>query len=188
MASVRERHPNNGEKVPAAERIFSIFEPHTELLKRGKAHKQNEFGHMLTIGQTGEKYICFYNVEEKSRHDIDMGDAALESNKRKFGGYPNNFAADKNYYGGPGHLADWEAKVGVYAVGKKGRRTEEETQREHSDIFRFLQRFRAGCEGSISVLKRVFGLFRCYFRGFKSFAASIGRIVFCHNLVLLARL
>jgi hypothetical protein len=76
----------------------------------------------------------------------------------------------------------------VYAVGKKGRRDEAETEREHGVLFRLLQKFRAGCEGSISVLKRVFGLYRCLSRGFKSFASSIGSIVFCHNLVVLSRL
>jgi IS5 family transposase len=182
------RRVYNGETVPAAERIFSIFEPHTELLKRGKARKPVEFGHMVTIAQTAEKFISFYNVEETSRHDINLGDEALKDHNRKFGVFPKEFTADKNYYGGPEHLTKWEKRIDVYAVGKKGRRDEEETQREHGYMFRLLQKFRAGCEGTISVLKRAFGLFRCLFRGFRSFASSIGRIVFCHNLVVLSRL
>jgi transposase, IS5 family len=182
------RRVYNGETVPASQRIFSIFEPHTELLKRGKARKPVEFGHMVTIAQTAQKFISFYNIEEVSRHDIKLGDEALEDHKKKFGCYPDEFTADKNYYGGPEHLAKWEKKIPAYAVGKKGRRNEEETKREHSALFRLLQKFRAGCEGSISVLKRVFGLVRCRFRGFKSFTASIGRIVFCHNLVIVSRL
>ena len=182
------RRAGNGETVPAAERIFSIFEPHAELLKRGKARKPVEFGHMVTIGQTAEKFISFYCVEEKSRHDIHMGDEALKDHKKKFGIYPEGFAADKNYYGGPEHMDKWEKRIPQYAVGKKGRRDEEETVREHSIVFRLLQKFRAGCEGSISVLKRAFGLFRCLNRGFNSFASSIGNTVFCHNLVVLSRL
>jgi transposase, IS5 family len=182
------RRAYNGETVPASDRIFSIFEPHTELLKRGKARKPIEFGHMVTIGQTAEKFITFYRVEEKSQHDIQLGDEALKDHKKKFGAYPQAFTADKNYYGGPEHLRKWEERIAQYCVGKKGRRDEQETAREHSDVFRLLQMFRAGCEGSISFLKRVFGLFRCYFRSFKSFASSIGRIVFCHNLVVLSRL
>jgi IS5 family transposase len=176
-----------GETVPAAERIFSIFEPHTELLKRGKAHKPNEFGHMVSIGQTKEKFISFYMVEEKSRHDIVIGDEAKKEHKKLFGAYPERFTADKNYYGGPEHTEKWESKIDVYSVGKKGNRTEEETEREHSFLFKLLQKFRAGCEGSISVLKRVFGLRRCLNRSFKSFASSIGCLVFCHNLVVMSR-
>jgi IS5 family transposase len=178
----------NGETVPASDRIFSIFEPHTELLKRGKSRKPVEFGHMVTIGQTAEKFIGFYNVEEQSRHDIQVGDEALHEHKKTFGAYPEQFTADKNYYGGPEHLKKWEKRIGVYAVGKKGRRNEEETEREHGFLFKLLQKFRAGCEGSISVLKRVFGLYRCLFRSFKSFASSIGSTVFCHNLIVLSRL
>lgn len=177
-----------GETVPASDRIFSIFEPHTELLKRGKAHKPVEFGHMVSIGQTAEKFISFYRVEQKSRHDIHLGDEALKEHKRQFGRYPQQFAADKNYYGGPEHQKKWQERIRVYAVGKKGRRDEEETQREHGALFRLLQKFRAGCEGSISVLKRVFGLVRCLNRGFNSFASSIGSMVFCHNLVVLSRI
>jgi IS5 family transposase len=178
----------SGETVPASDRIFSIFEPHTELLKRGKSRKPLEFGHMVTIGQTAEKFISFYNVEEHSRHDIKIGDEALHEHKKTFGAYPKEFTADKNYYGGPKHWEKWEKKVSTYAVGKKGRRCEVEIEREHSILFRLLQKFRAGCEGSISVLKRVFGLYRCLFRSFKSYASSIGSIVFCHNLVVLGRL
>lgn len=182
------RRVHNGETVPASDRIFSIFEPHTELLKRGKARKPVEFGHMVSIGQTAEKFISFYNVEEQSRHDIKIGDQALREHKKTFGEYPEQFTADKNYYGGPVHLKKWEGRIPLYAVGKKGRRDEAETEREHGVLFRLLQKFRAGCEGSISVLKRVFGLYRCLFHGFKSFASSIGSIVFCHNLVVLSRL
>jgi len=182
------RRAGNGETVPATDRIFSIFEPHAELLKRGKARKPVEFGHMVTIGQTREKFISFYNVEETSRHDIQLGDEALKDHKRTFGAYPEGFTADKNYYGGPEHAAKWKGLIPNYSVGKKGRRTEEETDCEHGVVFRLLQKFRAGCEGSISVLKRAFGLVRCLNRGFNSFASSIGNLVFCHNLVVLSRL
>jgi len=143
---------------------------------------------MVTIGQTAEKFISYYRVDEKSLHDIPLGDDALKNHKRQFGAYPKEFAADKNYYGGPEHLSKWEEKISVYSVGKKGNRTEEETKREHGAMFRLLQKFRAGCEGTISALKRVFGLYRCLYRGFKSFASSIGSIVFCHNMVVLSRL
>ncbi len=182
------RRRYTGETVPACERVFSIFEPHTELLKRGKAHKPVEFGHMVSIGQTAEKFISFYCVEQQSRHDSIIGDEAKRYHKRTFGAYPQEFTADKNYYGGPEHTEKWEKRIDVYSVGKKGRRNEWETEREHGYLFKLLQKFRAGCEGSISVLKRVFGLRRCLNRGFNSFALSIGCLVFCHNLVVLSRL
>ena len=174
------------EKVTASERIFSIFEEHTELLKRGKAGKPVEFGHLVTLGQTKEKFISFYDVQEKSLHDTAMKDIALKSHKNQFGSYPKKFTADKNYWIGTEDIENWEKDMDFCAIAKKGRRNQAEYDREHSDDFKFMQRFRAGIEGSISVLKRAFGLDICRNRGFKSFASSVGCLVFCHNLVLLS--
>jgi len=176
----------NGETVPAAERIFSIFEDHTELLMRGKTRQPIEFGHLVTLGQTQEKFISYYAVEEKSRHDSIYKDEVLADHKKKFGSYPDRFTADKNYHVSVEDTRKWEKEIDLYAVGKKGGRNIDEEHREHTEEFRLAQRFRAGCEGTISVLKRAFGLKRVLNRGFKSFAAAIGCLVFCHNLVLLA--
>ena len=184
----QSRRVFNGEKVPANERIFSIFETHTELLMRGKAHKPIEFGHLVQIGQTKEKFISFYSVEEKSSHDMAMVDIVLEDHKETFGNYPKQFSADKNYYESMQKIREWEEEIDIFAICKKGNRTTDEIAREHGVLFRLAQKFRAGCEGSISVLKRVFGLRRCMNRGFKSFSASIGCTVLCHNLVLLSNL
>lgn len=176
----------NGETVPAKERIFSIFEEHTELLKRGKAHKSCEFGHLVQLAQTAEKFITYYRVEEQSRHDTVHKNLVLEDHKARFGAYPKTFAADKNYYTDMDDVTRWEEQIDTFSMGKKGKRNEAEVAREHSESFRCAQRFRAGCEGSISVLKRGFGLKRLLSKGFRSFASSIGMIVFCHNLVNLA--
>jgi IS5 family transposase len=177
-----------GETVPARERIFSIFEPHTELLMRGKEHKPFEFGHLVQLGQTKEKFISFYDVRKISPHDTEMVDQVLEDHKESFGAYPEEFATDKNYYKSMEHVAEWEEEIDIFSMGKKGNRTPEEIAREHGLLFKLAQKFRAGCEGSISVLKRVFGLRRCLNRGFNSFAASVGCLVFCHNLVVLSKL
>jgi len=177
-----------GEKVPASERIFSVFEEHTELLKRGKARKPNEFGHMVSIGQTAENFISFYNVQATSAHDTEMKDIALEAHKQYFKSYPEKFTADKNYHVSPEDTDKWSEDISVYAVGKKGRRNQEEYDNEHSEEFTAMQKFRAGVEGTISVLKRAFRLRRCIYKGFKSFEAFVGCVVFCHNAVLLSRL
>jgi transposase, IS5 family len=183
IALQARRSQINGETVPASERIFSIFEDHTELLKRGKVQSPIEFGHLITIAQTAQKFITYYSVEKKSRHDTEYKDEVIEDHHKRFEVYPSTFAADKNYYKGMDDVTEWEKKIENFGVAKKGNRTQEEIDREHSDAFRASQQFRAGCEGSISVLKRAFGLQRCFSRGFKSFAASIGCIVFCHNIV-----
>ncbi len=78
-------------------------------------------------------------------------------------------------------------KVEVVAIAKKGKRTEEQTRRETDPAFRHAQRFRAGVEGTISFLKRVLGLFRCYNKGWQHYVATVGATVLAHNLVILAR-
>jgi len=186
--AAQSRRAFAGETVPAGERIFSIFEPHTELLMRGKEHKPFEFGHLVQIGQTKEKFISFFSVKPISQHDAKMVDPALNAHKKSFGAYPDEFATDKNYYTSMEHVAEWEEEIDIFSMCKKGKRTPEEIAREHGLLFKLAQKFRAGSEGSISVLKRVFGLRRCLNRGFNSFAASIGCLVFCHNLVLLSKL
>jgi IS5 family transposase len=178
----------NGETVPATQRIFSIFEEHTQLHQRGKAYKPREFGHLVTIAQTAEKFISFYDVREQTLHDSKMKDVVLDAHKVSFGKYPEQFTADKNYYQSMEDIEAWQQNIEIMAIGKKGRRNAQEYEREHSELFSQLQRFRAGVEGSISVLKRAFGLSRCRIKGFNGFAASIGCLVLCHNLVLLTRL
>jgi len=182
----QSRRALNGEVVPAKERIFSIFEEHTELLKRGKANKPIEFGHMVTIAQTKEKFISYYHVDAVSPHDSAMTDVVINAHKDIFGTYPEKFTADKNYYKGMDEIRLWEQEIDCFSVGKKGKRSSDEEAREHDESFMNLQKFRAGCEGSISVLKRGFGMKRLLSRGFKSFKSWIGAIIFSHNLVKLA--
>jgi len=97
-------------------------------------------------------------------------------------------ATDKGFYENMKQILKLEEKITTVSICKKGRRNQAEYERESAEEFKDGQRFRAGCEGSISVLKRVFKLGRCLFKGFKNYAASVGCAVFCHNLVLLTRL
>lgn len=176
-----------GESVPNDQKLFSIFEPHTELLIRGKAGKPVEFGHMIQIQQVGQKFITDYEAFEKKPVEHQLLDPAMESHRKLFGAYPKQVAADKGYYESIDALENLGKKVKLVAIAKKGGRTEEETEREHDPAFRHAQRFRAGVEGTISFLKRVLGLFRCFNKGWQHFAATVGATVFGHNLLTLAR-
>lgn len=175
------------EQVPNKEKIFSIFEPHTELLKRGKAARPIEFGHMIQIGQVDGKFITDYDVFEAKPVEYELIGPALEHHKRLFGDYPDKVAADKGYYESMKQIEHLGKKVEVVAIAKKGKRTEEQTRRETDPAFRHAQRFRAGVEGTISFLKRVLGLFRCYNKGWEHYVATVGATILAHNLLLLAR-
>ena len=177
-----------GEKVPPDEKLYSLFEEHTELIVRGKAGKPIEFGHKILIAQTGEKFIHHYKVMEKRIEDKELLMPAVEAHKEMFGSYPDVLSTDKGFYESMQQISSLEEKIPVVSISKKGRRNQAEYERETSDAFVDGQRFRAGSEGSISVLKRAFKLGKCFFKGFKNYAASVGFAVLCHNLVLLTRL
>lgn len=177
-----------GEKVPADEKIYSIFEPHTELLKRGKAGKPIEFGHKIFLGQTEQKFIYHYESFECKPEDKDLVDGMFQRHKDVFGHLPKVSAADKGFYESVQKLKDLREKIPMLSICKKGRRTELQEAREKDPEFMDAQRFRAGIEGSISVLKRAFKLLRCMFKGFWNYASAVGCAVFCYNLVVLARL
>ncbi len=183
-----EQRVFQGVKLAADEKIYSLFEEHTELLKRGKAGKPIEFGHKVLIAQTGEKFIHHYEVFPKRREDKELIAPTLKAHKKLFGTGPDVLATDKGFYENTKQILKLQENITTVSICKKGRRNQAEYDRESSEEFKDGQRFRAGCEGSISVLKRVFKLGRCLFKGFKNYAASVGCAVFCHNLVLLSRL
>lgn len=168
----------DGEVVPARDRIFSIFESHTELIKRGRRHKPVEFGHMVLLGQTREKFITQYDVMLKKIPDSKLPEAILDRHEKTFGRPPETLVADKGFRGKPEAMKKLRERVKVVAIPQR-------LKDFADDAFVALQHFRAGIEGSISVLKRAFGLLRCQYRGFKNFVNHVGLGVFCHNLVLL---
>jgi IS5 family transposase len=176
-----------GEAVPNPEKLFSLFEPHTELLKRGKAVRDIEFGHMIQIQQVEGKYISGYEVFQTKPTEATLLEPALECHKALFGAYPRDVSADKGYAQTNENLIRLSRKVKHLGVGKAGTLTAADCRREHTFSFRLAQRFRAGVEGTISYLKRALGLARCLTKGWSHYAASVGAALLVHNLLILAR-
>ena len=135
---------------------------------------------MIQLVQTLDKFITDYTVLERRVADSGLLAPAVESHCRQFGSYPEAVTADCGFHGTAEVMDEVRRKVETVAVAKNVREWSGEQ-------FAEFRSFRAGIEGSISVLKRAFWLARCLFRGFRNFASSVGLSVFCHNLVLLAR-
>jgi IS5 family transposase len=170
----------DGEKVPAAERVFSIFEPHTELIRRGRRSKPTEFGHMVLLCQSPEKLITDYDVMEHRVADCKLTETVIDRHEQLFGQAPEVLAGDKGFCPAADEYEELEERVETLAIPRR--------MRDFANaVMSQWQAFRAGIEGTISGLKRAFRLARCFYRGFKSFATSIGLAVFSHNLVVLAR-
>lgn len=179
VATTARRANMEGEKVPASERVFSLFEPHTELIKRGRRQKPVEFGHKVLLCETAEKFITDYEVYEKQQPDCDLTGPVIERHQKLFGERPVVLAADKGFCPEKSKFEELAKLVHNLAIPRR-------MQDFMDKILTSCQAFRAGIEGTISGLKRAFRWVRCFFRGFRGFARTVGLGVFCHNLIVLA--
>jgi IS5 family transposase len=177
-----------GEKVPAKEKLYSIFEPHTELLKRGKAGKPIEFGHMVVIHQVEGCFITGYDVFDRRPSDYSLIDPALKNHEELFGALPDELAADRGFHENSHVTEELETKIPVVSIARSGgHRNQRDRERESTLAFKLAQAFRAGVEGSISYLKRALRMFRCLNKGWDHYVSTVGATIFTHNLLVLAR-
>jgi len=179
VVSQARRSQLEGQTVPAAERVYSIFEPHTELIKRGRHQKPVEFGHAVLLCQTPEKFITDYEVFAERPADCTLTGQVIERHEKLFGERPEVLAADKGFCPDAAKYTELQERVGTLAIPRR--------MRDFADkVLAMWQAFRSGIEGTISGLKRAFRLARCFYRGFKHFQGAIGLAVFSHNLIVLA--
>jgi IS5 family transposase len=169
-----------GERVPACERVYSIFEPHTELIKRGRREKPVEFGHGVLWCQTREKFITDYEAFAEPPADCHLREQVIDRHQKLFGEKPKVLAGDKGFCPDSETYAELAEPIETLAIPRR--------MRDFADrVLALWQRFRAGIEGTISGLKRAFRLARCYDWGFKRYEAALGLGVFAHNLVVLTK-
>jgi IS5 family transposase len=180
VAAVARRREFDGEKVPSGEKVFSIFEPHAELIMRGRRSRPIEFGHKVLLTQSKEKLITDFVVLEKNCGDEELLPMVLDRHQEKYGRRPGSIAADKGFCPDVDTYEELEEQVDFLGVPRRTRDCDD-------FMMGVWQQWRAGIEGTISCLKRAFRLARCCFRGFKNFASAVGSAVFCHNLTILAK-
>lgn len=179
----------DGEQVPASEKIYSIFEPHTDLIKRGKTNKPVEFGHKLFLAESAQGLITQYRVLDGNPVDEGHVRTSLEHHKTMFGSAPETFASDRGFHSPDNQDACREAGVACPSIPHRGGKKTSERQRiEKSAAFKKAQRFRAGIEGTISVLLRGRGMRRCLAHGKERFEVLIGAAVLANNLMRIARM
>ena len=188
VAQARRRVIHN-EQVPTAEKIYSIFEPHTALIKRGKAGKPIEFGHKIYLAETRTGLITQYWVLDGNPSDEDHVLKSVRSHKTMFGRAPKLYANDRGSYS-PDNVKGCEQE-GVDCVcipQRGGKKAAERETLEHTAEFKQGQRFRAGIEGRISVLFRGRGMKRCLASGRRGLELLVGLAVLANNLLRIAAL
>jgi IS5 family transposase len=178
-----------GEQVPNAEKIYSIFEPHTDLIKRGKVRTPMEFGHKVFLAESAKGLITQYEVLKGNPVDEVHVAPSLRRHRRAFRRAPELYGADRGFFSEQNIAACVQGAVKTACIPQRGgSKTPQRQAYERSTAFKQGQRFRAGIEGRISVLMRGRGMKRCRAEGAERFALFVGAAVLANNLMILARL
>lgn len=177
----------NDESVPAADKRVSIFEPHTDIIRRGKLNQETEFGHKLWLGEVEGGFISQYRVLDGNPPDDAQWQPTLARHIQQFDHPPWQASADRGV-----HSVDNEryaADLGVKRVilPKPGHKSAKRHQHERQRWFWRGRCFHAGVEGRISVIKRKYGLDRCRNRGRPGFERWVGWGIIANNLTMMGR-
>jgi transposase, IS5 family len=164
-------------------KIVSVFEPHTEIIRKGKASKPTEFGKLVQLQEAENQIITHYEVFDQRPSDRELLLGAVAEHHRILGCLPRLVTADAGYYSQAQEKAVQELGVKWVAVPNRNTRSPERKRLEKSRWFKKAQRWRTGCEGRISVTKRRHGLRRCLYRGAEGIKRWVGLGVLADNLI-----
>jgi transposase, IS5 family len=164
-------------------KIVSLFEPHTEIIRKGKANKPTEFGKLVQVQEAENQIITHYEVFDQRPSDRELLLPAVEAHEQIFGRAPRLVAADAGFYSQVQERAAQEKGVRWVAVPNRSTRSVDRKKLERSRWFRKAQAWRTGCEGRISVIKRRHGLSRCRYRGAEGMKRWVGLGVVADNLI-----
>jgi transposase, IS5 family len=176
-----------GEQVSATEKLLSIFEEHTAIIRRGKARKQTEFGRKVWLSEVEGGIVSGFRILEGNAGDEAQLRPALEDHLRLFGKVPELVAADRNVHSKDNELVAKELGVEKVCLPKAGKKSTERKEHERQRWFKRARRFRAGIEGRISVMKRREYLGRCRDKGEEGFGRWVGWGVLTGNLGTIAQ-
>jgi IS5 family transposase len=171
-----------GEQVSAADKIISLFEPHTDIIRRGKAGRSAEFGHKLWLDEADGGIVSSYRVLEGNPSDSSQWIPSLERHQELFDHPPDQMSGDRGMYSPDNEASAQRAGVRHVILPKRGYRSATRQQHERQRWFRRGRYYHNGVEGRISVLKRRHGLDRCRYHGKKGFERWVGWGIIAHNL------
>jgi transposase, IS5 family len=176
-----------GGLTKSTEKIVSLFEPHTEIIRKGKAGKPNEFGKLVQLREAENQIITHYEVYEERLADQRLLIPAVETHQRKLGQVPRLVAADAGYYSRANEDAAKGMGVAYVSIPNRSTRSEERRKLEKRPWFKNGQKWRTGCEGRISALKRRHGLARCRYHGIEGMRRWVGLGVIADNLITIGK-
>ena len=176
-----------GERVPAAEKVLSLFEPHTALIRRGKARQRSEFGRKVWLDEVEGGIVARFALLEGNASDRLQVAPSLVHHAARFGRPPDLVAADRGAYSPEAEQAAAALGVRRVCLPLPGHARPVRRAHERQRWFRRARRFRTGIEGRISLLRRCFGLRRCRYRGEAGMERWVGWGVIAHDLRAIGR-
>jgi len=168
-------------------KLLSVFEPSTEVIRKGKAGKPNEFGKMVKLQEAENQIVIDYEVYTQRPNDSDLLIASIERHEALLGRTPRLVAADAGFYSNKNETAAKAKGVKRVCIPNRSTKSPERRREQKKRWFRNGQKWRTGCEGRISVVKRRHGLGRCRYKGFVGMQRWVGLGVIADNLVNIGR-
>jgi IS5 family transposase len=168
-------------------KILSLFEPATEVIRKGKLGKPNQFGNMVKLQEAENQIVIDYEVYNQRPSDTDLLIPAIEAHQAKLGRPPRLVAADAAFYSAKNDAAAKAMGVKRVCIPNRSSKSRERKREQKKRWFRNGQKWRTGCEGRISVVKRRHGLDRCRYRGFDGMNRWVGLGIIADNVVNIGR-
>jgi transposase, IS5 family len=181
-----QRRVLEGNQVPAAEKLLSLFEPHTQVIQRHKPGKPVEFGRKVWLAEVEGGFISEYRIAAQPGPDVPYLVPSVAGHIIRFGKPPHVLAGDRGVYSADNEQQAQHLGVKRVVIPYAGRASPQRRQLERAPWFRRGFRFRAGIEGRISVLRRRFGLDRCLAHGEAGLGRWVGWGVLTANLLQMA--
>jgi len=169
------------------DKLLSLFEPSTEIIRKGKAGKPNEFGKMVKLQEAESQIITDYEVYTQRPYDSELLIAAIEAHRALLGRVPHLVAADAAFYSTRNEVVAKAMGVNRICVPNRATKSAERKREQRKRWFRNGQKWRTGCEGRISVVKRRNGLSRCHYKGFAGMQRWVAFGVIADNVVNIGR-
>jgi transposase, IS5 family len=168
-------------------KLVSLFEPSTEIIRKGKASKPTEFGKMVKLQEAENQIITDYEVYAQRPYDSDLLIPAIDTHQALLGRVPRLVAADAAFYSARNEAAAKAKGVKRVCVPNRSTKSFERKREQKKRWFRSGQKWRTGCEGRVSVVKRRHGLSRCRYKGAVGMDRWVGLGVIADNLINIGR-
>jgi len=167
----------------AAGKLVSLFEPSSEVIRKGKSGKPTEFGKLVKLQEAENQIVVDYEVYARRPNDVDLLIPAIEAHRAKLGRAPRLVAGDAAFYSTKNEAAAKALGVKRVCVPNRSTKSAERKREQKKRWFRDGQRWRTGSEGRISVTKRRHGLRRCLYRGDDGMHRWVGLGIIADNLI-----